>query len=129
MFPVLVFSSCFSEQEEAQRRDDEAALRQQVDLLMRAARIPSREKLAIVLDMSPGQLQRQLQLQGHFSFTRVVSVLGRDPKFWPRYAWELACEFGLPGEARRGVMFMLGLMGRRRKQKMATIEPSRKWSA
>lgn len=80
---------------------DVRALRVQVEAICEAARIPSDEKLAYALGIDKVQLNRQLQGEGHFSFSRVVTTLGKDPMFWPRYAMALASRFGVPPEARR----------------------------
>lgn len=92
--PVLIFATAYSDA-------DLQALREHVELVMEAARIPSIEKLAAVLEIDRKQLERQLDGEGHFSFSRIIGKLGKEPEFWPRYAWALIVRYGLPPEAQR----------------------------
>jgi hypothetical protein len=106
---------------------DPCELRAHVELICEAAEIPSMEKLALALDMDEGQLNRQLRGEGHLSLTRIVGVLAKQhPQFWSRYAWLLACRFGVPMEAKRAAWLAFGTMGRRRQLKMAAQQPQKR---
>jgi hypothetical protein len=105
-------------------------LHELADLICDAAKLPSLEKLAIALDQDDKQLRRQLDGEGHFSLTRVVAKLGaKDPGFWPRLAWLLACRYGVPKEAKRAAMLTFGVLGNRRQLKMAARQASHRRSA
>ena len=75
-------------------------LRSFVDLLLKAAELPSVEKLAVVLNVDVKQLRKELRAEGHLSLTRIIAQLGRVPWFWSRLGMELIKRDGPPPEAR-----------------------------
>lgn len=104
---------------------DPRDVRDMAELIAEAAGVDSMEKLAIALDIDRAQLQRHLEGDGHFSLTRVIATVGKQPGFWPRLAWGLACRYGLPVEARRAALMFMGLMDRNRKPRMAAMPQKR----
>ena len=106
---------------------DPRDLREQVDIIKRAAGLSSDFDLAMALDINEAQFHRQMAGDGHFSLTRIIATLAKDdPGFWPRYAWELACHYGVPAEAKRAAWLTLGALGQRR---MVKVGHSQKRSA
>jgi hypothetical protein len=90
-----------------------------VELIRKAAKLDSIEKLAFALEIDEGQFRRQLGGDGHVSLTRIVAKLGAEvPGFWARYGWRLCCRYGLPGEARRAACLALALIGHKRQARM-----------
>ena len=109
--------------------DELRELREHVELICDAARLGSLEKLAYALDLNEAQLHRQLQGEGHLSLTRIVVQLGmKDPAFFPRYAWLMACRYGLPKETRIAADMERAMTTRRPVVGMDATR-SQKWSA
>jgi hypothetical protein len=78
--------------------------------------IDSDEKIALHLGVDKTQFHRQLNLDGHISWTRLCNL----PRgFWSCYGWNLAVEYGLP----------FALIGRKRMARAVTESVDRRRSA
>jgi len=111
---------------------DPRDIREQAEMVRRAAGLDSMEKLAFALGIDEAQLHRQLQGEGHFSWTRVVATVGRDPKFWQNYLMLLGEQYGISEEAARKASMVIGLASVIRRNaplKMAAVESAQRREA
>lgn len=98
-----------------------------IDIILRAAKLGSVEKLAIALRLDETQLRRQIAGEGHLSLTRIIATLGKEDRgFYGRYAVALVEAYGLPREARRTALLWLSTLGRRRPLSVAAKEPQKR---
>jgi hypothetical protein len=88
--------------------------------------IDSDEKIALHLGVDKTQFHRQLNLDGHISWTRLCNL----PRgFWSCYGWNLAVEYGLPRNAQRAARLAFALIGRKRMARAVTESVDRRRSA
>jgi hypothetical protein len=88
--------------------------------------VDSDEKIALHLGVDKTQFHRQLNLDGHISWTRLCNL----PRgFWSCYGWNLAVEYGLPRNAQRAARLAFALIGRKRMARAVTESVDRRRSA
>ena len=82
------------------------------------------DKAALWMDMDQSLLRRQLQGDGHISYTRLVKL---PVAFWQWLAVGIAEQVGVPKAVRRAVRLQLAVVSRKQMARMdADVEDERK---